>query len=91
MMVALTEEAACNCIAAGLEAGQSSVGTQINISHTSASPIGAKITATAVIERVFGRRIEFKVSASDGIKEIGSGTHTRMIIDADKFVSGLKG
>jgi len=90
MMIALMEQAACNCLADGLEQGQASVGTQINVSHTAASPMGADITAVAVIDKVFGRRIEFKVTASEGDKEIGSGTHTRMIIDREKFLSRLK-
>jgi len=90
MMIALMEEAACNCLADGLESGQSSVGTKVNVSHTAVSPLGATITATATVEAVFGRRIEFKVTASDGTKEVGAGTHTRMIIDAEKFMSKLQ-
>lgn len=86
MMIALMEQAACECLADGLEEGQTSVGTKINVSHTAASPIGSEITATAVIEYIFGHKIEFTVSASDGTREIGKGKHTRIIVDEKQFM-----
>ena len=86
MMLALMEQAACACLACTLAEGQTSVGTQANIAHTAASPIGAKITATAAITGVEGRRIDFAVSASDDAGEIGQGTHTRVIVDAEKIM-----
>ena len=89
MMIALMEEAACNCLAVFLDEDQSSVGTRINVSHTAASPMGAKITATASIENVSGRRVEFRVAARDGNNPIGDGTHTRVIVDRDKFLARL--
>jgi len=86
MMIALMERAACECLADVLENGQSSVGSQIDVAHTSPSPIGATITATATIVDVNGRKIEFSVSASDGTGEIGGGTHSWYIVDAEKFM-----
>jgi len=86
MMIALMEQAACECLANCLEAGQTSVGCSVNIEHLAASPIGAQITATATIEHIFGRKIEFTVTASDGCREIGNGKHTRMIVDAEQFM-----
>jgi predicted thioesterase len=91
MLVALMERAACAVLSDALEKGQTSVGTQISVSHTAASPIGAEITATAAITDVSGRKIEFAVTASDGLKEIGSGTHTRVIVDEAKFMAKVSG
>jgi predicted thioesterase len=91
MMIALMERAACAGLSDALEEGQTSVGTQINVSHTAASPIGAKITATATITGVSGRKIEFAVTASDGVKEIGIGTHTRVVVDEAKFMAKASG
>ncbi|MCL1964803.1 MAG: thioesterase family protein [Firmicutes bacterium] len=87
MMIALMEHAACDCLAEGIEPGQTSVGTHINVSHVAASPIGTEITATATIEYVFGRKVEFMVTAADGTKEIGNGKHTRVIVDAERFIA----
>jgi len=86
MMVALMEEAACNCLADGLESGQTSVGTQINVAHIAASPVGATITATATITQSEGRKVEFSLTASDGTQEIGNGSHSRFIVDAERFM-----
>jgi len=89
MMAALMEEAACGCLTDVLETGQSSVGTQIAIEHTAASPLGAEITATATVTSIEGRKITFGISAKDNKNEIGKGTHTRFIIDAERFMSKL--
>ncbi|MCL1844168.1 MAG: thioesterase family protein [Defluviitaleaceae bacterium] len=89
MMIALMEQAACECLADGLEPGQTSVGTQINAEHTQASPIGETITATATIDSTDGRKITFVVSAKSATNEIGKGTHTRFIINAERFMSKI--
>jgi RimJ/RimL family protein N-acetyltransferase/predicted thioesterase len=85
MLIALMERAACECLA--LDNGQTSVGTAINIEHTAASPLGAEITSTATITAVDGRKIEFEVAASDNKGEIGRGTHTRFIVDGERFMT----
>ena len=90
MMVALMEKAACECLSDMLEAGQTSVGTHIDVSHIAASQAGAEITASATIEAVAGRTVEFSVTANDGSKEIGSGRHTRVVIDAERFMGKLQ-
>ena len=89
MMVALMEEAACNCLAGSLGPGQSSVGTQVAIEHTAASPLGAEIIATATVTAIDGRKVSFDISAYDNKNEIGKGSHTRFIIDAERFMSKL--
>ena len=87
MMIALMEKAACACLSDALADGQTSVGTQINAAHTAASPIGAEITATAVIVSVDGRKVDFEISANDGAGEIGRCTHSRFIVDTEKFMT----
>jgi len=89
-MVALMEKAACKCLASGLESGQTSVGTKLDIEHIAASLIGATITAEAKIERIFGNKIEFSVVAYGNEKKIGIGTHTRFIVDEDRFMERAK-
>jgi len=89
MMIALMEQAACECIADSLDPGQTSVGTQINVAHIAASPLGANINAAAIITNIDGRKISFTVFACEGDKEIGSGTHDRFVIDAERFMSKL--
>ena len=85
-MVALMERAACVCLNDCLDEGQTSVGCSISVEHTAASPLGAVVTATASIDSVSGRRIEFTVTANDNSGEIGKGKHTRIIVDTERFM-----
>ena len=89
MMIALMEEAACNCLAEMLEPGQSSVGTQVQVNHSAPSKLGAAVTATAIINEVDRRSVSFTVTASDDKGEIGSGKHTRFIVDVEKFMQKM--
>ena len=61
------------------------VGTMISIEHTSPTPLGAEITATAKLIEQDGRTFSFEVSASDKKGEIARGTHTRVSVNAVKF------
>jgi len=90
MMIALMEQAACVALEETLEVGQTSVGTKVNIEHIAASRVGSEIIATAVIDEIDGRKVEFTVIARDDIKEIGKGKHTRFIVDAEKFMAKIK-
>ena len=68
-----------------LDAGESAVGTAVDVQHFAATPVGHEVCATAEVINVEGKRVDFKVSASDGIEEIGSGTHQRIVIDLRSF------
>ena len=86
-MIALMENAACNAIADGLEEGQSSVGTKLDVSHDAATPVGMHVTAKAELVEVDRRRLVFRVTAEDDAGPIGQGTHERFLIMADKFLA----
>lgn len=89
-MMALLENAAMLAVAAELPDGSTTVGGHIESSHLKPSPIGAEVSATATLEKVDGRKLYFKVSASQGDTLIGEGTHLRFIVDKEKFLSKLK-
>jgi predicted thioesterase len=61
------------------------VGTEVNIRHLAATPVGLTVTASAKVLEVDGRIVKFAVEAHDGVERIGDGTHTRAIIDMDRF------
>lgn len=61
------------------------VGTAISIEHTSPTPLGAEVEATAVLTKTEGRMFYFELTASDNLGEIARGTHTRVSVSADKF------
>jgi len=85
-MIALMENAASNSIIPFLEEGQSSVGTQISVTHDAATPVGMKVWAESEVIAVDGRKVTFRVEAFDETARIGGGTHERFVISSDKFV-----
>ncbi len=84
-LVAMMEEAAVNALE--LEEGQSSVGVSLDIKHSAATPLGMKVWAQAELIEIDRRRLVFKVEAFDQNELIGSGTHERFLIDAEKFMA----
>ena len=85
-MVALMEGAACDAVAEGLEEGQTTVGTALNIEHISATPVGLKVRAEAEVTAVAGKVITFAVRAFDEAGEIGHGTHQRVVVNSQRFL-----
>ena len=86
-MIALMENASMNAIAPCLEEGQGSVGTHLDVSHSSATPIGMKVWAEAEVTAVEGKKITFSLKAYDEAGEIGSGTHERFLIKPERFLA----
>ena len=85
-VVALMENAAAELAQIELDNEElTTVGTMISIEHTSPTPIGAEVTATATLTKVDGRMFYFDVVANDKKGEIAKGTHTRVSVKADKF------
>jgi predicted thioesterase len=85
MMIALIEKCAAACVQDELPEGDATVGTLINVSHVAATPVGMKVSATATVTAVEGRKICFSVKAEDECGLIGEGTHERVIIHVDRF------
>ena len=70
-----------------MEEGQGSVGTHLDVSHDSATPIGMKVWAEAEVTAVDGKALTFSVTAYDEAGVIGKGTHNRFIITVDRFLA----
>ena len=85
VMILIMENAALNAVRPFLDVGESAVGTAIDVRHLAATPVGHHVRAEAEIIKVDGKRIEFKVSASDETEEIGNGLHQRVVIDLRSF------
>ena len=90
VMTMLMEKAACSCIQQYLEGDETTVGTELNIRHTSATPKGMKVSAEAELTEVNGRELVFKVSASDEAGSIGEGVHERFLVYGEKFTAKTK-
>jgi fluoroacetyl-CoA thioesterase len=90
VMIMIMENAALNAIKPYLEAGESALGTRVDVRHLAATPAGRRVMGEAEVTKVDGRRIELRIRATDGTEEIGVGTHDRMVIDLAKFSERMK-
>ena len=90
MMMALMENAAMLAIKDKLPEGCTTVGGHIESSHLKPSKVGDKVSATAEVTKVDGKKIEFKVATYSGDTLLGEGTHLRFIVDRERFLSKLK-
>jgi len=90
IMIMVMENAALNAIKPYLDAGESALGTRVDVRHLAATPAGRRVTGEARVTNVDGRRIEFSVRATDGNEEIGVGTHERVVIQLAKLSERMK-
>ena len=89
-LLALAEAATVQAVAGALAPGQTSVGTSIRLQHTAASPVGMRVTVSAELTAVDGRRLAFRVEAVDANGTVvGLGTVERIVVDRDKFLARL--
>ena len=90
VMIMVMENAALNAMKPYLDAGESALGTRVDVRHVAPTPAGRRVIGEAEVTEVDGRRIAFTIRAKDGTEVIGIGTHERMVIDLAKFSERLK-
>lgn len=88
-MINLMEHAARDALRPHLEAGEESVGIDVNIEHTSATPPKNEVAATAMVTAIDKTVVSFEVIAHDAWGEIGRGTHRRAVVKTSRLVSKL--
>lgn len=89
-MIGLMEHAAWQLVQPLLAEGETTVGTLVNIRHLAATPMGMRVTASAELVEIDGRRLVFRVSARDERQLIGEGTHERARVQLDRFLARLR-
>jgi len=89
-MIGLMESTAQLSVMSVIPEGSITLGTEVNIKHLKATPVGKKVVCYSELIAIDGRQLTFKVTAFDEGGEIGSGTHTRFIVDKNKFIRKLK-
>ncbi len=85
-MIGLIENAAFNAVGRFLPDGWTTVGTNLEVKHLAATPIGMKVKAQAELVEIDGRRLVFKVEAYDEKETIGEGIHERFIVELERFL-----
>ncbi len=90
-MIALMEKTASESIQNYLEDGYGSVGTKLEVKHSSATPLGMEVHCESELLTIDGRRLIFSVKAFDKAGLIGEGTHERFLIKNESFLKKAEG
>jgi len=85
VMINVMEAAALAAIEHLLPTGHQSLGTHLNVGHYAATPVGMQLRATAEVTKIDGRNIEFRVGAFDDKEQVGDGTHSRVVVNVERF------
>lgn len=90
-LLAWLEAATCAALAPDLAEGQTSVGTRVDLEHVAATAVGATVQVTATTVYADGRLRRFSVIATEGTKVLARGEVTRVVVEADRFMSRVSG
>ena len=91
MMILEMEMASGDAIRGSLQPGWVTVGTEVDIRHLWAAPVGALIRTTSKVTAVERRVIRFEVAAFHGERKIGDGRHARGLVNVEQFSKRLAG
>jgi predicted thioesterase len=83
-IVALCEEAAVAALE--LDEPLTSVGTRVVLDHLAPTVVGRRVRAVATLEHIDGKTLSFVLVVSDDAGVVARGTHTRVIVDRERFV-----
>ena len=89
MMILEMEMASADAVKPHLEQGWITVGTEVDIKHLAATPVGATVRTTATVIAVERRVIRFEVEAFDERRRIGEGRHARGLVNSASFTAAL--
>jgi fluoroacetyl-CoA thioesterase len=86
-LLALVEAAAVAAVADSLEPGTTSVGTRVELDHLAPTSNGVRVTATAGLREVDGKRLHFSFEVTDPAGPVARGTHDRVVVEREAFVA----
>lgn len=86
-MVALMEQAAWTSLTPYLDESEGTVGIQMDVSHSAATPVGMKVWAESILTEIEGKKLTFTIQAFDEAGTIGTASHQRFVINNEKFLA----
>ena len=87
MLILEMEMASGDAIRRFLVPGWVTVGTEVDIRHLAATPVGATVRTIAKVVAVERRVIRFEVEAFDDKRRIGEGRHARGLVNFASFTA----
>ena len=88
-LIAMLEKTAREALVPFLEAGERSVGAEIELRHFAPTPLGQRVTCTARVIHAEGNSVTFQIEARDQVELIARGMHKRAVIHIEKFARHL--
>ena len=88
-MVGIIEWACIQALRGHLDDGEITLGTHVDLSHQAPTVPGSTVVIDVTVTRVDGRQVAFDVRAHDEQAVISAGTHVRVVVDRERFVSRL--
>jgi fluoroacetyl-CoA thioesterase len=85
VMINMMEAAALDAIENLLPTGHQSLGIHLDVGHYAATPVGMTLRAAAEVTKIDGRNVTFRVEAFDDKERVGDGTHTRVVVNVERF------
>jgi fluoroacetyl-CoA thioesterase len=89
-LIQLLETAAIEAIQDFIPTDQVSLGTEVRIRHLSATPLGMKVTANALLKGIEKNRLFFLVNAYDEKEKVAEGEHERILVSRDRFLQKVE-
>lgn len=86
VVLTLVERAAVAAVVPHLDPGMTTVGARVGLDHLSPAGIGARLSATARLEEVEGRRLRFSFEVSHAQGVVARGIHVRAVVKRDAFL-----
>jgi predicted thioesterase len=86
-VLALAEAATVAALAGRLDAGQTTVGTHVEVDHLAATAVGRRVTVLAILAKVDGRRLLFDIVVRDGDELVAEGRVERVMVDRQRFLA----
>jgi len=86
ILVTWIENSAYDLAQLCLDDEQTTVGVHVDINHMAATPVGMKVRIKIFLEKVDGRKLDFKVEAWDTVQKISEGRHQRFIVNKTQFM-----
>jgi len=86
ILVTWVENSAYDLAQLCLDDEQTTVGVHVDINHMAATPVGMKVRIKVFLEKVDGRKLDFKVEAWDTVQKISEGRHQRFIVNKTQFM-----
>ncbi len=89
-LIQLLESAAVVAIRDFIPPDQVSLGTEVRMKHLSATPLGMKVTANALLKRIEKNRLFFLVDAYDEKEKVAEGEHERVLVSKERFLQRIE-